>query len=114
MSTEIIDVDAFDPLPVGNLKLDGKSYPVRSILDLEYETYLKFSRCAEHLNAMKDDDDAQMRFLRYLIQQCIPTLPASVLETASVNKVSFIFGRITTLNRAEASGPLATSQPEPS
>ena len=112
--TTIIDADAFDPVPAGTLRLQGRSYPVLSVLDLDYQTYLKYSRVAQHLEAMKDDDEAQMAFLRALIQKCIPSLPESILETASVNLISFIFGKITTLNRGEVADPLATSQPEPS
>lgn len=109
--TEIIDADAFDPIPKRLLALSGKRYPVLSLQDVDYSTYQKTQRLREHLAAIPDEDD-QMAFLRDLIGKIVPTLPKDALVDMSINRIGFIFGKVTAPIADEVvADPLASSPP---
>lgn len=106
--TEIIDADAFDPIPKKQIVIGGKRYGVLSLLDVDQLTMQKMKRFEKHISAIADEDE-QLTFVRDLIYKFIPSLPTGALADMSVNKLSWILVKVAAPAADEVAGPLASS-----
>jgi hypothetical protein len=82
---EVLDLDAFSPVPTRKLKLAGKYYDVISFFDIEAEGALKLLRSEEEASGKPIND--QLSRLREQLKILVPTLPEEPLAKLSWRKL---------------------------
>jgi hypothetical protein len=105
--TEVIDADAFDPLPTRQVKIGSSAYGALSVLDVDQLTLMKLKRFDDHLKLLELNE--QIAFISGLIMKFVPTLPSEVLSDWPANKLIWLLGKVTAPPKGEVADPLAMS-----
>lgn len=107
--TIVVDGDAYDPIPVGKIRIGGNEYGFLSVFDVDQLTLMKLKRLDQHLGAIPSLDE-QTAFVQDLICALVPGLPKAALANDSVNKLLWRLRRITSPTNEDGADPLESSR----
>ena len=108
--TDVVDVDAFDPVPTRKIKIGGELYALFSMLDVPYPTLEAVKNLQRHVEAFTTDAE-YIEFMRRIVKDFIPSFPDERLEKLALRKLGNIVGSVAaTLAEDLEPDPLAESQ----
>jgi len=113
-NANVVDVDAFDPVPKRKIKIGGELYPLFSMLDVPYPTLEAVKNLKSHVEAFTTDAD-YIAFMRGIVLDFIPSIPHEKLERLGLRKLGNVVGSIaSTLAEDLEPDPLVESPTAPS
>ena len=105
--TLVVDGDAYDPIPVGRVRIGGREYGFLSVFDVDQLTLMKLKRLEQHLSAIPSLDE-QTAFVRDLICTLVPGLSQEALANDPVNKLLWRLRKITSPANEDGDDPLGS------
>ena len=103
--SQILDLDAFVPVTVKKVKIEGVTYGVIDIMDVSYDSYLRLLSIDQHIKDKSEEE--QLQVFRDLIRELVPSLSDDVLKRQSLRRIALLVDFIRRTTDARPVDPLA-------